>query len=164
MSGMQLNAPIKSLIAGPGGNGYWLYAADGGVFSFGSAHFHGSTGGMRLNAPVVGMASTPNGEGYWLVASRRRHLLASATRAFHGFDRRDAPCTRRSSAWPAPGRGRGTGSPVPTGACSRSATPSFKGSASAMSRAAATSTQLVGMPDGNGYRMLALRNVARRRS
>jgi hypothetical protein len=33
-----------------------LLGADGGVFSFGAADFHGSTGGMTLNQPVVGMA------------------------------------------------------------------------------------------------------------
>ncbi|HEV7677224.1 MAG TPA: glycosyl hydrolase family 18 protein [Candidatus Dormibacteraeota bacterium] len=49
--------------------GYWMGATDGGVFSFGRAHFHGSTGNMALNQPVVGMASTPSGQGYWLVAS-----------------------------------------------------------------------------------------------
>jgi hypothetical protein len=49
--------------------GYWLVAGDGGVFSFGTAHFYGSTGNLKLAAPVVGMASTPDGKGYWLVAS-----------------------------------------------------------------------------------------------
>jgi hypothetical protein len=49
--------------------GYWQVGADGGVFSFGGAQFHGSTGSMRLNKPVVGMAATPDGNGYWLVAS-----------------------------------------------------------------------------------------------
>ena len=49
--------------------GYWVLGADGGVFSFGSAVFHGSTGGIRLNKPIVGMAATPAGDGYWLVAS-----------------------------------------------------------------------------------------------
>jgi hypothetical protein len=49
--------------------GYWQVASDGGVFSYGSASFYGSTGNMRLNQPVVGMASTPDGKGYWLVAS-----------------------------------------------------------------------------------------------
>src|SRR6202034_2518623 len=50
-------------------HGYWLVASDGGVFSFGDARFHGSTGGVRLNKPVVGMVATPDGGGYWLVAS-----------------------------------------------------------------------------------------------
>ena len=49
--------------------GYWQVASDGGVFTFGAAHFYGSTGSMRLNKPVVGMAATPDGKGYWLVAS-----------------------------------------------------------------------------------------------
>ena len=53
----------------PSGNGYWLVAADGGVFSFGDAAFHGSTGGLTLDQPVVGMAATPSGNGYWLVAA-----------------------------------------------------------------------------------------------
>jgi hypothetical protein len=52
----------------PGG-GYWLVGADGGVFSFGDAHFYGSMGGQRLNEPVVGMAATPDGGGYWLVGA-----------------------------------------------------------------------------------------------
>jgi hypothetical protein len=38
------------------GGGYWFVAADGGVFSFGDAHFYGSTGNIHLNQPVVGMA------------------------------------------------------------------------------------------------------------
>ena len=38
------------------GDGYWVLGADGGVFSFGSAQFYGSTGGMKLNRPVTGMA------------------------------------------------------------------------------------------------------------
>ncbi len=49
--------------------GYWQVAADGGVFTFGSAGFYGSTGSIRLNKPVVGMAVTPDRRGYWLVAS-----------------------------------------------------------------------------------------------
>ena len=49
--------------------GYWEVAADGGVFSFGTAPFYGSTGGMHLNKPVVGMAATPDGRGYWMVAT-----------------------------------------------------------------------------------------------
>jgi hypothetical protein len=49
--------------------GYWLVASDGGIFAYGAAGFHGSTGGMTLNKPVVGMAATPDDGGYWLVAS-----------------------------------------------------------------------------------------------
>jgi Peptidase A4 family/Putative Ig domain len=51
------------------GQGYWLVASDGGVFTFGDARYFGSTGGRALNKPIVGMAPTPDGQGYWLVAS-----------------------------------------------------------------------------------------------
>ena len=53
---------------GPG-SGYWLVAADGGVFAFGDALFLGSMGGHVLDRPVVAMAATPSGQGYWLVAA-----------------------------------------------------------------------------------------------
>jgi len=59
-----LSAPVV-----PDSSGYWLVASDGGIFSFGSQQFFGSTGGKVLNQPIVGMASTPSGRGYWLVAS-----------------------------------------------------------------------------------------------
>jgi SpoIID/LytB domain protein len=50
-------------------SGYWVVAADGGIFSFGDARFYGSTGGMRLNSPILGLTATPAGTGYWLVAA-----------------------------------------------------------------------------------------------
>ena len=53
----------------PDGQGYWLVASDGGIFTFGDAGYFGSAGGIRLNQPIVGMATTPDGQGYWLVAS-----------------------------------------------------------------------------------------------
>jgi hypothetical protein len=48
---------------------YWLVAADGGVFSFGTAGFYGSLGGSHLSAPIVGMAPGPGDQGYWLVGA-----------------------------------------------------------------------------------------------
>ena len=54
------------MAATPDGKGYWLVAADGGVFAYGDAGFYGSMGGSSLVAPVVGMAATPDGKGYWL--------------------------------------------------------------------------------------------------
>jgi N-acetylmuramoyl-L-alanine amidase len=58
-------------------------ARDGGVFQFGDAGFHGSTGSIRLNQPVVGMAATPTGRGYWLVA-RDGGIFQFGDAAFHG--------------------------------------------------------------------------------
>jgi len=49
--------------------GYWLAAADGGIFTFGDAGFYGSMGGHVLNKPVAGIAAAPGGHGYWEVAS-----------------------------------------------------------------------------------------------
>jgi hypothetical protein len=64
-----LTAGIVGMAVTPDGGGYWLVAADGGVFSYGDAAFHGSAGGLALNSPIVGMAATPDGGGYWLVAA-----------------------------------------------------------------------------------------------
>src|SRR5581483_7446831 len=61
--------PIVGMAATPDGLGYWLVASDGGIFSFGTARFFGSTGGTTLRQPVVSMAVTPTGSGYWLAAA-----------------------------------------------------------------------------------------------
>jgi hypothetical protein len=53
----------------PDGGGYWLVAADGGVFTFGDAGFFGSAGATSLPNPIVGIASSPDGQGYWLTSS-----------------------------------------------------------------------------------------------
>ncbi len=53
-----------------GSNGYRMVAADGGIFTFGSRTFHGSTGDLKLNKPIVGGATdTSDYNGYWIVAS-----------------------------------------------------------------------------------------------
>jgi Peptidase A4 family len=53
----------------PSQRGYWLVGSDGGIFSFGSAQFYGSTGSLHLQRPVVGIVPTANHGGYWLDAS-----------------------------------------------------------------------------------------------
>ena len=81
------------------GRGYWLVAADGGVFSFGDAHFHGSAGGLRLHQPIVGMAPTPQRQRLLARRRRRRHLH---------LRRRPLPRLDRASPAPPADRRHGT--------------------------------------------------------
>ncbi|MCA1846360.1 MAG: hypothetical protein LC792_24825, partial [Actinobacteria bacterium] len=66
----------------PSGNGYYMVASDGGVFSFGDAHFEGSMGDKPLNKPVQSLVPDPDGKGYWLVASDGGIFAFAAQ--FHG--------------------------------------------------------------------------------
>jgi len=49
----------------PNGKGYWLVAADGGVFAFGDAPFYGSVPGAPasewLGQAIVGITATAGG-------------------------------------------------------------------------------------------------------
>ena len=62
---------------------YWLPAADGGVFNYGSAGFYGSAASSHPTHPVVGMAATPDGNGYWEVASDGG-IFTFGDAGFHG--------------------------------------------------------------------------------
>jgi hypothetical protein len=83
LSATTLNQPIVGMATTPDGGGYWMVASDGGIFAFGDAQFHGSTGNIALNKPIVGMASTPSGNGYWLVASDGG-IFSFGDAQFHG--------------------------------------------------------------------------------
>jgi len=72
-----------AMAATPTGDGYWLAAADGGVFTYGDATFHGSAGGLPLVAPIVAMAATPTGDGYWLAAADGG-VFTYGNATFHG--------------------------------------------------------------------------------
>ena len=67
MGATRLNAPVRGLVPTASGNGYWLVASDGGIFTFGDAAFRGSMGATPLNRPVVGMVRY--GNGYLMVGS-----------------------------------------------------------------------------------------------
>ena len=69
LSETALNQPVVGMAQTADGGGYWMVATDGGIFTYGDAHFYGSMGGSHLNEPIVGMAETKDGKGYWLVAS-----------------------------------------------------------------------------------------------
>jgi hypothetical protein len=84
LSGARLAGPAGAAVspaAAP--SGYWLVGADGGLFTFGSAQFHGSTGSLHLSKPIVGMAAATDGGGYWLVASDGG-VFTYGDAAFHG--------------------------------------------------------------------------------
>ena len=82
----RLGADLVGVAATPSGRGCWLVGADGGIFSFGDAGFHGSAAGDRLEAPVVGMAATHSGRGYWLVTAAGA-ILSFGDARFHGSTR-----------------------------------------------------------------------------
>ncbi len=68
MGAQRLNQPVVGMAASPTGKGYWLVAADGGIFSFGDSLFYGSMGGQPLQQPVTAMSTAPGGKGYRFVA------------------------------------------------------------------------------------------------
>ena len=74
---------ITNVGSSGGTDGYWVVAANGGVYPFGSAPNYGSMAGTRLNAPVIGMAPTGDGAGYWLVA-RDGGIFTFGDAAFYG--------------------------------------------------------------------------------
>jgi ribosomal protein L24E len=78
-----LNAPIVGAIASPSGQGYYMVAADGGVFNFGDAKFTGSTydlgytglGGKNpLPAQVSSLMANPGGSGYYAICANGKIL------------------------------------------------------------------------------------------
>jgi hypothetical protein len=82
-NGLTLNKPDVGMAPTSDGQGYWIVASDGGIFSFGDAVYYGSTGNIVLNKPIVGMAATPTGKGYWLVASDGG-IFSFGDAVFHG--------------------------------------------------------------------------------
>jgi hypothetical protein len=136
----------------PNGQGYWLAAADGGVFSFGNAAFYGSMAGRHLTSPIVGIASTPDGQGYWLVAADGG-LFAFGDAGFHGSmggHRLTSPVVGIAST---PG-GQGYWEVAADGGLFAFGDASFYGSMGGHR----LSKPVVGMtatPDGHGYWMVA---------
>jgi len=52
-----------------GASGYYVLGSDGGIFSYGSAPFHGSVPGTGATAQAILMAVTPSQQGYWVLGS-----------------------------------------------------------------------------------------------
>jgi hypothetical protein len=65
-----LDAPIVGMVPSTDGGGYFMVAADGGVFAFGDAKFAGSCPGIGGCAgAAVSVLPDASGDGYWLVTA-----------------------------------------------------------------------------------------------
>ena len=122
LGAIHLESSIVGVAATPTGNGYWLVAADGGVFTFGDATFHGSLGAIHLKSPIVGVAPTTTGNGYWLVAADGG-VFTFGDATFQGSLGAMSRSTRPLSAPPRFRAVKGTGWLLLTVECSPSATP-----------------------------------------
>ena len=66
--GGRLNAPIVGMVPSMDGKGYFMVAADGGVFAFGDATYEGSCPGLGgCFGAAVAVMPDATGHGYWLV-------------------------------------------------------------------------------------------------
>ena len=69
----------------PDGKGYWLVAADGGIFNYGDAGFYGSAGNQNLPDWVVGMVASPDGGGYLMATANGVVLPYGDAKAYGGL-------------------------------------------------------------------------------
>jgi len=84
-----LPSRVVGMATSPRG-GYWLLLADGTVYAFGDAAWHGDLRGSRFTggpqppgAPVVGITASPDGRGY-LVASANGNVYAFGDAVYFG--------------------------------------------------------------------------------
>jgi len=147
-----LSWPVVGLASKPSATGYWMVASDGGIFSFGHAAFHGSTGAIRLNQPIVAMAPTPSGHGYWLVASDGG-IFTFGDAEFHGSTG-DLRLNQPVVGMAATPSGNGYWLVASDGGIFTFGDAAFQGSMGAVR----LNRPVVGMttsPTGSGYRMVA---------
>lgn len=87
-SHLNLNEPTVGLVADPPDTGYWLFAADGGVFAYGTAKFYGSVPGVlhhgqHLMGPITDLVVDRAKTGYWL-AGQDGGVFAFGSAKFYG--------------------------------------------------------------------------------
>jgi hypothetical protein len=78
------------MAATPDGRGYWMVAADGGVFTFGDARYYGSAARDNIGTWVTGIAPSAGGDGYWLVAATAG-VLSYGDAVFYGPSPNEPP-------------------------------------------------------------------------
>ena len=137
----------------PSGNGYWIVAADGGIFNYGDAGFFGSAGTIALNKPIVGMAATTDGGGYWLVASDGG-IFNYGDAGFFGSAGSLPLNAAHRRAWPPRRTAAATGWWPPTAASSPTATPSST-APPGRSTSTSRSSGMAAAPGGTGYWLVA---------
>ena len=64
-----LAKPAVAIVGTKSGGGYWIFAADGGVFSYGDAGFYGALPPIVPNGAIVSAEVTPTEKGYRLLGS-----------------------------------------------------------------------------------------------
>ena len=118
------SSPTSAAAFTYGFQGYDLVAGDGGTFSFGDAHNHGSLPGLGVKPakPIVGIAPTADGNGYWLAGADGGTFAFGDAHSYGSLP--GLGVTRQVPSWASlrltPGA---TGSSGPTAARSPSAMP-----------------------------------------
>jgi len=125
MGGKPLTSPIVGIAPTSTGSGYWLVAADGGIFSFGDAAFFGAApsrpaAGTRT---VAAMVPSPTGAGYWQAASSGELLAFGDAPALGSVSHLTRPIVGLA-ALPRPGR---AGAPSSTPGAAPTTPPSGPG-------------------------------------
>ena len=144
---------VVGMAATPGGGGYWEVASDGGIFNFGDAAFHGSTGrpaSQRARSSAWPPRPTAAATGWWPPTAGSSTTATPASTARPGRSTSTSP----SSAWRPRPTGTATGWWPPTAGSSATATPSS--SAHAVAAAQQAHRRHGGRaPSGNGYWLVA---------
>jgi hypothetical protein len=151
-TGMNVNADLVSIASTPSGRGYWVAAADGGVFAFGDARFAGSAVGKPLAAPIVGIAAAPKGNGYWLVGSDGG-VFAFGDAVYHGAIGTSVPLISPIVAVAATPSGKGYWLVGSDGGVFSFGDAGFEGAASSFAHGARI-VAVAPTPTGNGYYLL----------
>ena len=67
-----LRSPVVGMVSSHDDGGYFMVAADGGIFAFGDAKFEGScydVGGCAQNGIPIAVMPDASGNGYWVVSA-----------------------------------------------------------------------------------------------
>ena len=145
---------------GPGGKGYWLSRPTAACSRSARAVLRLDRRHAARTRRSSAWPSTPSGKGYWLVASDGGIFTFGDAQLLR-LDRRACTLNAPIVGMARTGTGHGYWLAGADGGVFTFGDAQFQGSAHGhRCRRTAQVVQLTGMPDGNGYRMLALRDRA----